>query len=428
MLKTAPHIIKQLNLLPNKPGVYLFRDINNKILYIGKASSLKKRVQSYFRKDSAFVPRIQKMISQVFKVDYIVTQSEIEALLLESKLIKRQHPKYNIEWKDGKNYLHIAIEDYRKTDFPRIFTSRKIQNKNVLFFGPFVDSDAVRKTLSFIRGVFPYRSCRIIPKRPCLWYHLQKCPAPCIKRISPKEYQRTIKQIILFLNDEHKKLIVALKNRMKKMVLEEQFEQAAKIRDKLLALEHINEVTVLQKRESTVEEKESQAVVDFVQKFFPNFALKPSFRVEGYDISNISGTATVGSMVVFIDGQKQPSEYRKFAIKTVKGADDVASMTEMLKRRLSHKHEWLLPDLMVLDGGKGQLKAARTALEEHHLSLPYLALAKKEEKIYIPGKSSPIALSSTSPVLLFFKRIRDEAHRFAKRYHHQRRKIDLFTK
>lgn len=417
---------QQLTSLPNVPGVYLFRDKKGKILYIGKATSIRKRVLSYFRDRPILIPRLEKMLSQIAKIDFIQTGSEVEALLLESNLIKRQKPKYNVEWKDDKNYLYIKIEGI-KEKFPRVLTVRKPQDDKAHYFGPFTDSSAVRKTLGFLRRVFPYRTCKEFPKHPCLLYHIKRCPAPCIGAITKSDYQKIIRQITLFLKGKQKKVLSQLKKEMERLAEEKKFEQAAKIRDRISALEHIKKVSVIREIEKERAENDLWELVNFLQIYYPGLYLHPSFRIECFDVSNISGTAGTGSMIVFIDGKQITDEYRRFAIKTVFRIDDVACMKEVLKRRFAHKDEWLLPDLIILDGGKGQLKAAKEAQKESCLSIPYLALAKKEEEIYLPQRLKPIKLPKDSPALLFLQRIRDEAHRFARAYHIKLRSKKMFV-
>jgi len=419
----------QLANLPNKPGIYIFRgntrflseakgsylsrDNAGQILYIGKANSIKKRVQSYFRDSSVFLPRITKMVSQIKKIDFIETGSEIEALLFESELIKKQKPKYNSQWKDDKNFLYIKVD---KGDFPGVSLDRKPKAKSGQYFGPFTDAIAVRKTLNFLRRIFPYRSCNKMPAKSCLWYHINRCEAPCANKISQKEYQKIISQITLFLKGKVKKIIGQLKKEMRAVAKNKEYERAAVLRDRIFALEHIREVNILQKEQEQGAVNSLLALVLFLKKYFPILRLHPAFRIEAYDISNISGKLTTGSMIVFLDGKKTSSEYRMFKIKTVTSSDDVASMKEVLSRRFKHQG-WVMPDLILLDGGKGQIKAAYLAQKESGITIPYIALAKKEEEIYIPGRSLPIKLKFDSSALLLLRAVRDEAHRFAKKYH-----------
>ena len=432
-----PNLTQQLSKLPNAPGVYLFRNKTGKIIYIGKAGSIRKRVQSYFRDQPILLPRIEKMVPQIAKIDFIQTGSEVEALLLESNLIKKQLPKYNVEWKDDKNYLYIKVEGIkrgkgnkgkmREEDFPRIYPVRRPQEPEAKYFGPFTDSGAVRRTLAFLRRIFPYRTCRKFPKtlrlrqgyggQACLLYHIKRCPGPCIKAITQGDYQKIIKQVTLFLEGKQKKILSQLKKEMKGFAKKREFEKAAKLRDRISALEHIGEVSVLRKEMGEAEKTGLWELINLLQAYYPSLQLHPSFKIESYDISHLYGTEGTGGMIVFIDGQKEPNEYRKFAIKTVKKIDDVGCMKEILRRRFIHRDEWLLPDLIVLDGGKGQLKAAREAQKEFRLNIPAIALAKKEEEIFVPQRPKAIDLPKDSPALHLLQRIRDEAHRFAKSYH-----------
>lgn len=407
-------IRKQILNLPNKPGVYLFRDSQKKILYIGKAASIKKRVQSYFRDHSILMPRTERLVTQIKKIDHIETGSEIEALLFESHLIKKQQPKYNVAGKDDKSNLYIKIE---KGEFPRVLAVRGIDDASAQYFGPFLDARAVRKTVNFLRRIFPFRTCEDFPKRPCLLYHMKRCPAPCIDKISKKDYQKNIKRIILFLSGKQTKIIKDLKREMKSASKKEEFEKAAHLRDKIFTLEHISRVSVLQHEIDQGTKNGLFELIMFLKKYYPKIQVHTSFRIEAYDISNISGTTATGSMVVFTEGAKDSDGYRKFGIKTVFQMNDIACMKEVLRRRFSHKDEWILPDLIVLDGGKGQLRAARETLAEFRLNIPHIGLAKKQEEIYLPQSQNPIVLPKDSPALLLLEKIRDEAHRFAKNYH-----------
>ena len=418
-------ILHQLTKLPNAPGVYFFRDANNAVIYIGKAKSIRKRVSSHFRISPEPSFRSREMVEEVVKIDFITTKNEVEAFILEARLIKRQKPKYNVEWKDDKNYLYVVVEDSEKIDYPRIYTSRKPNPEAKANFGPFVEAFILRKILLFVRRLFPYRTCKVMPKKPCLFYHIKRCPAPCVGLISKKDYQKIIQKIILFLSGDYVKLTNRLTKEMKQLSQKKAFEEAAKIRDQIKALERINEVNFLQSYSFPEEGKGIKDLIGRLRKFFPDLEYHSAFRIEAYDVSNISGTAGTGSMVVFIDGQKIPTEYRRFKIKTVSEMNDVACMQEILERRLTRQKEWLLPDLIILDGGKGQLKAAQRVLQRFSLSIPYLGLAKKKELVYLPGQTEPLDLPLESPALLFLKKIRDEAHRFAKRYHLKLRSMKM---
>lgn len=422
-------ISQQLSKLPDRPGVYLFRDKTGKVIYIGKAKSIIKRVKSYFQQKPFLLPRIERMVSQIFRIDFIETKSEIEALLLESSLIKRQRPKYNVEWKDDKNYLYIKIEKKmgnKNILYPRICTVRKPQDPESIYFGPFTDAEAVKKTLAFLRRIFPYRTCRNFPKSPCLLYHLKRCPGPCIQAISVEEYQKIIHQITLFLENKLEDVLSVLEQEMEFLSKNQKFEQAALMRDRIEALKHINKVSVLRKDFDSRAEEGLKELIKILKIYYPELLIHSSFKIEAYDVSNISGTAGTGSMVVFIDGEPKKDEYRRFAIKTVSQINDVACMEEVLRRRFRHKDEWLLPDLIVLDGGKGQLKAAQSAQEAFHINIPCIALAKQKNNIYTTKTKQFINLPQNSPALLLIQRIRDEAHRFAKSYHIKRRHLDFF--
>ena len=421
MLSNLSSVISRL---PNRPGVYLFRGEGGQILYIGKAGSIKKRVSQYFRDSTFLSTRIAKMVSQINKIDYIETGSEIEALILESELIKKQQPKYNVAQKDDKNYLYIKIE---KSDFPSVSLVRKPKADGGQYFGPYTDATAVRKTLNFLRRIFPYRSCKNLPKKPCLYYHLKRCPGPCVGKIDKKDYQKIIKQMAMFLEGNQKKIIQILKKEMLGASKNKEYEKAAVLRDRIFVLEHIYQVAILKQETERGTRDGLVELVQFAQKYFPVLRLHPAFRIEAYDISHLSGTLTTGSMIVFTDGKKDSSQYRMFKVKSRTEADDIVSMKEILSRRLGHR-EWVLPDLILLDGGKGQLRAGFLAQKKAGISIPYLALAKEEEQIYIPKLFRPIALKNDAPALLLLRAIRDEAHRFAREYHLTLRSKNLIKK
>lgn len=407
-------IQKKINKLSKKPGVYLFKDSKKKILYVGKAANLKERAKSHFQRISDTL--IDKMIDNIRDIDYIVTNSEIEALLLESELIKRYKPRYNEKWKDEKNFLYIKIDINQ--DYPRIFLVRRPLDDKVLYFGPFVDAGNLRNSLKILRKIFPYRTCRKLPEKPCLQYHLKRCPAPCTGDISPEEYKKIIKQIILFFKGKHKKLFLDIKKQMQEAVESQQFEKAALMRDRIYNLEHLEKMIIFGKIES-LDLKSEQALLQLKKKLALG---EIPHRIECYDISNIAGKEASGSMVVFIDGIPLKQEYRKFKIKEVSGIDDYAMMSEVLKRRFRrHKeaHKIALPDLVIVDGGKGQLATACKVLAEYNLNIPIISLAKRNEEIFIPGKKNSLVFPKNSQVFSLLQRIRDEAHRFAIIYHRQ---------
>jgi excinuclease ABC subunit C len=527
-----------LKTVPQKPGVYLFKDKGGGILYIGKASSLKSRVASYFQKSSFFPPHKQLMIEKIKKVEYIITSSETEALLLESNLIKKHQPPYNIDLKDDKNFLYIKITV--NENFPRVFTVRNISKDKAKYFGPCASATAVRGTLRFLRKLFPHRN---FPSGPGLRAKGQKNPSPqhlqnlltrypqLFGPTGEKEYRENIARIIQFLKGRYGDIITELKRRMDQASSQKKYEQAANLRDKIRLLTKVAErqkvISPLQENQDIISlarnaengainlfnirqgalinkqnfllkniavQSEPAIIQAFIEQYYPlttdapnqiivpvklqnkqllekafgfkiltaERGLKRQYlelgrenataflnqtraswqkneaktmaalkqfqkylkmdtgpgRIEVFDISNIQGVNAVASMIVFTDGQPDKKWYRKFKIKTVTGANDTAMMAEVIKRRFARigksaadkKSVWPKPDLVILDGGKGQLNSA----------LPYIpkgvtvaALAKRQEDVYLPGEKNPLNFPANSPALFLIERLRDEAHRFA---------------
>jgi len=549
-------ITEQLNQLPVNPGVYLLKDAEGNILYVGKAANLRHRVRAYFGTGQKLSPKLQRMVARVSDLDFFVTTSEQEALILELNLIKRHRPHYNVRLKDDKTFPYLKIDP--NEDWPRVYITRRLAQDGGHYFGPFASAKSVRQTLKIIKRIFPFRSCSKpitgTDSRPCLWYHVGKCLAPCISAVSKEEYAEVIKQVILFLEGKQEKVVQGLESQMNKAAEALEFEKAALIRDQVQAIHEVIEgqriaATVrgeqdviafaqdkdqayvqvffirggkLIGRESFVlqgtrSEEPPQIMTSFIKQFYhsapsipPLLLLQcpvedklviedwlrgkrgdkvsiqvpqrgnkkqlvnivaenaqqglaqlkikqlatptaletalaeiarelrlphPPLRMEGYDISNIQGTSAVGSMVVFDKGRPKPAHYRRFRIKTVSGADDYAMLHEVLKRRFKRSRDtsaestWaIIPDLVLIDGGKGQLNAAQAAMRAVSAdSVPVASLAKENEYIFIPQKTKPIILSGNSPGLQLLQRLRDEAHRFALSYHQKIRQKQTFA-
>ena len=538
-----------IKLVPAQPGCYLYYDKDGEIIYVGKAKNLKRRVYSYFHKQHDSV-KTNVLVSQIEKLEYIITDSEVEALILESHLIKKHKPRYNILLKDDKKYPYFLITD---EDFPRIQVVRK-KNLNPdkgRFYGPYTDVGAMYATLKKIKRLFPLKQCKT-PKfsnRPCLYYHIGKCLAPCQGKVTPEEYQKLIHQVELFLSGKQTELLQQIQIQMQKYAEAEQFEKAAKMRDSYLDLQKtlerqkvvyentkLNEdiiallyedgilaIVIMMIREGRlIDKKDFVYFVEDIDKtgYFETFfreyytnlkleypdkivsrdleeigdkelyqdwlkvisgkkitinygrgrgkygelyelALKNASnllenarlkkmaqirddfnevgsylaeklhltnfpnRIECYDISHIQGTNTVASMVVFQNGLPKKSAYRKFKIKTTEGKpDDFLSMKEVLSRRLSRLGEpkWEKPDLIIIDGGKGQLSSVMQIVEEMGVKtgkggIDFVSLAKREEEVFLPHQSESILLPRNSNALYLIQRIRDEAHRFAITFH-----------
>ncbi len=546
---------ESLKLVPTLPGCYIYYDKNGEIIYVGKAKNLKRRVSSYFHKKHDRV-KVAVLVSKIEKMEYIITDSEVEALILEAHLIKKHKPKYNILLKDDKKYPYFLITD---EDYPRITVVRKknINPDKGKFYGPYTNSRAMYSTLDFLKKIFPLKQCKT-PKfsnRPCLYYHIGKCMAPCQGKVTPQEYQNIVAQVELFLSGKQTELIKKLKTQMEEYAKNEQYEKAARMRDSYLdlqkTLEHqkvvyentrLNEdiiavlyeegifaVTILLIREGRLIDKKdityfvenedkdeffktffqeyySTLMLEFpdkivstdlenigdkqlyqdwleiishkkikisygkskqgrelaqlaqknVQNLFENARIKklasirddfnevgaylqetlkltnfPN-RIECYDISHIQGTNTVASMVVFYNGMSKKTAYKKFKLKTTEGKpDDFLSMKEVLTRRLSRLGEknWEKPDLIIIDGGKGQLSSVMEVVEEMGITdIDFVSLAKREEEVFLPHQSKSIRIPMNSNAMFLIQRIRDEAHRFAITYHRSLRSKALKKK
>ncbi len=550
-------IEEQLNKLPHSPGVYLMRDAEGNILYVGKAASLYHRVRSYFSAGQKLSPKLERMVARVADIDFFIATSEQEALILELNLIKQYHPRYNVRLKDDKTfpYLKIAINE----EWPRVYVTRRMESDGGRYFGPFASARSVRQTLRVLQSIFPFRVCTKAitgrSHRACLEYHLGRCLAPCIGAVSQAEYAEVINEVILFLEGKQEKVVRELKARMSKTAEALDFEKASLIRDQIQAIHRVIEgqriaatvrgeqdvIAFAQDRDQayvqiffvrnnkligresfllqgTRQEEPPQIMTSFIKQFYASSPSIPPLlllqypvedaliirdwlqgrrggrveiqvprrgskkqlmdivaenarqgleqlkikelvtpkaldaalieierelklnslprRMEAYDISNIQGKLAVGSMVVFEKGKPKPAHYRRFKIKTVSGANDYAMLREVLQRRFRHgsKSEttaldtWaVMPDLVLIDGGKGQLNAALSAMNEMGSSVPVASLAKENEEIFIPGRKEPIVLSRSSPGLQLLQRLRDEAHRFAISYYTRVHRRETFT-
>jgi len=536
--------------LPSKPGVYIFKNAQSQVIYIGKALNLKNRVKSYFQSSAQLSPWKQRLVNEIKNIDYILATSETEALLLECNLIKKYRPKYNVTFKDDKFYKFIKIT--LGEDFSRILTIRRISKDKARYFGPYSSSKSLDNTLRTLRKIFPYRTCKTFPEKPCLLYYINLCPAPCIGLISKKEYHKLIAQIILFLEGKSDEIIKDLKKEMEKLAQKREFEKAAEIRDRLIKIQKtlatqqvisvgkidqdiismarendLSSINLFMIRQGKLIDKQNfilkhtrhlldkEILTSFVKQYCRSATnlpkeiiiqteiedkknivkwleslvqrkmkltipkrgqkrrliklgrvnakeyLKAKERkekinktkareaqlelksrlnlkkipkvIECFDVSNIQGREATGSMVVFVSGKPDKSRYRKFKIRTVAQINDYAMMEEVLKRRLTYIKNTQRsksskdnafktpPDLIIIDGGKGQLNRALEVLKQFKLKIPVIGLAKRLEEIYVPNKSKPFHLPPNSPALLMLRHIRDEAHRFAITYHRKLR-------
>ena len=538
---------EQLRVLPAKPGVYLFKDKEGKVIYVGKAANLNSRVRSYFGAPSNLSFKIQRLVSKIQDFEFLVTNSEQEALILECHMIKKYTPRYNVRLKDNKTFPYLKIDI--NEDWPGVYITRRVQKDGARYFGPFASAGSVRKTLRLIKKIFPFRSCskRIDgkDKRPCLDYYIHRCLGPCIGAVGKQEYHDVINQVILFLQGKQELILRELNARMKAAAQQLQFERAALLRDQINAIGKVIEgqriAITLQGEKDVIglAQNEKQAYVElfsirnnklisqdhfimegiqgespgqimtsFVKQYYASASYIPPLillqhqvdepavlsgwleqqrgsrvelqvpqrgakkklvdtaaenaaqglelaqakemkvetissglqelknrlhlpkmprRIECYDVSNIQGALAVGSMVVLEKGWPKPAHYRRFRIKTVAGADDYAMIQETLRRRfkrsLTGEGTWaIIPDLVLIDGGKGQLNAALEVRQELRLdSIPMVSLAKENEEVFIPGDPQPVYIAKDSPALHILQRARDEAHRFAISYHQKLR-------
>ena len=371
--------------LPSKPGVYIYKDAKNKVIYVGKAKDLKKRVSSYFS-NKALDAKTLKLVAEINSLDYIPVTSEIEAFLLESAIIKKHQPFYNIKLLDDKSYPYISIT---KNDNPAVLVVRNTKSKNAYYFGPYTDSKAVKVVLKLLRRIFPYQSVKNHAKRKCLYYHLGLCPCVLALPENLETYKKNLSRIRKFLKGESKSLINDLIKEQKDHIKNEEFEKASEIQGKIEYINHITSENYDPFRYLEQPDYYYKRVTD--EKTSLENILKPYFgelnlkRIECYDISNFSGKEATGSMVVFINGDKSGKDYRRFKIKTKDTPDDFFMMKEMLSRRFKSKG-WDEPDLVVIDGGKGQVSSALVALVTRGKQIPLIGLAKREETIVIPQK------------------------------------------
>lgn len=532
-------IKNKLALLPDQPGCYLMKDKNGTIIYVGKAKILKNRVRSYFT--GSHDTKTERLVSEIVDFEYIVTESNIEALLLEINLIKKNDPKYNIMLKDDKTYPFIKITN---EEYPRLLITRKVLKDKAYYFGPYPDVGAANETKKLLDRLFPLRKCKVLPKEVCLYYHMGQCLAPCVFQIPKDTYPKMVKEIKQFLNGGHSEIQAELTQKMETAAAEMNFEQAAEYRDQIRAIETVMTrqkmtqadqmdrdvfgyavdkgwmcVQVFFVRQGKLIERDvslfpfyNEAPEDFLtyigqfyqenQHFIPKEVLIPDdidqesvealldtkvlqpkrgekkklvdlagknarvalqekfqliqrkeertigaveklgnamniptpVRIEAFDNSNIQGSNPVSAMVVFIDGRPAKNEYRKYKIKTVKGPDDYASMREVIYRRYSRvlKEGLAFPDLIVIDGGKGQVDVARDVLENQlGLDIPIAGLAKndkhKTSELLFGPELDVIDLERNSPEFFLLQRIQDEVHRFAITFHRQLRSKNSFS-
>ena len=415
---------------PPKPGIYFFLDKAGKILYIGKAVNLKLRLLSY-TDIKTLGPAKEKMVKESAKVKWLELESEAEALIEEAIAIKQRRPRYNIVFRDDKQYFFVGFSHstsswQSKERFPRIILTHQKKN-GFEFIGPFTDGNSLKSVLYNLKRVFPYCTCKEKHKRPCVRSEIGRCLEICCLKNPPendpreKIYKKNIRAIKNVLRGKRRDVSKSIEREMNTFSKKQNFEEARKKRDQFFALENVFRHAPIIKRELNPER--AKALV--LAKDLLNLPDLPH-RIEGYDISNIQGTNAVGSMVVFESGEPKKEDYRLFKIRYKKTPDDTAMHQEVLLRRLKHD-EWPLPDLFLIDGGLGQLNAAKKVLELYKLNIPVVGLAKKEEELWV-SSSRKFPLKQLSPILLhLFQHIRNESHRFAINFHRKRRLKSLLT-
>ena len=427
-------LIEKIKEFPAAPGVYLFKDRQGRVLYVGKSVSLRDRVLSYFRGGEAARQNVLAMMDKVADADFVQTPSEVDALLAEQRLVKDLKPRYNVDLKDDKSYPCLEIQ--MKQQFPRVLVSRDISRGSKVY-GPFIDAEGLRAAFAMLERVFKFRVCSLDireddPKRrfyrPCLYYYIGSCLAPCAAKVTRQEYRKAITRFCQFLDGKRSAVISGLRKEMEKAARELDFEKAAGVRDEMRALESLS-------KRGLWEGTAHVGSIDFdAGKGLTALAEvlglpEPPRMMEAVDIANIQGSDSVGSIVTFVDGRPFKDGYRRYKIKRVRGQDDFAMIAEVVFRRYRRlrEEEAILPDVLLVDGGQGQLSAALEAVKAAGARpRKVISLAKREELIFAEGKEEPIELPWTSAGLKVLQAIRDEAHRFAQAYHHLLRDKEMF--
>jgi len=427
---------EKLKNLPNKPGVYFHKDKTGHIIYVGKAAILKNRVRQYFQKSRRRDPKTDALIAEIYDTDWVTVESEMDALFVEAEMVRRYMPRYNILLRDDKSSVYVRI-NYNDS-YPSVsFTHRPLDDK-AEYFGPFFNGGEVKRALRYLRRVFPYSThYGVVPKRACLQYHLGLCPGLEEDKTSLNDYRANLRKLMQFLRGEREKLIVKMEQDMQKAAKKQEFEKAAELRNQYYALKALSKQIVFSDKEflDISKDRGLQGLADLLGQS------KVPRRIEGYDISHMQGTDNVASMVVFTNGMPDKANYRKFKMR-IPGNNDFAHMHEAITRRLSEKNikAWGLPDLFLIDGGKGQVAAAIRARDEMGINRPMVGLAKREEEIVVHLEKSQVQVSKielqkhnaivnesddfimillpkSSDIVKLLQRVRDESHRFAVSYH-----------
>jgi excinuclease ABC subunit C len=425
---SAAEKVKQF---PTEPGIYLMKDARGRVIYVGKAKNLRARASSYFHKTASGDRRICDWIGEVADIEFLAADSEVDALLMEARLVKDIQPKYNRDLKDDKSFPYLQITTGE--DFPRVNFTRQPLDRGVKLYGPFPRAKSLRGAIQVLQRVFKFRTCSLDieeddPRwkwfRPCLLASISQCTAPCNLRIDRESYRADIRRLQLFLDGKKDILLKEMEEEMRESSKALQFEKAARLRDEIKALGSLN------LRGNLADH--AQPEVFYVDPRKGLKGLKQILKldsiprtIDGVDIAHLGGTEMVGSLVSFVDGLPFKPGYRRYQIKSVAGIDDFAAIREVVTRRIKslQERDEPFPDIWLIDGGKGQLSSALAAFETLKVVPPtVIALAKQEEEIFVQGRSDPIVLSRRSFALRLLQYVRDEAHRFAQHYHHLLRK------
>lgn len=426
---------KKLKDLPKEPGVYFHKDKNGQIIYVGKAAILRNRVRQYFQKSRVRDPKTDLLVAEIEDTDWQVVDSEFEALFLEAEMIRRYMPRYNILLRDDKSQSFVRIDF--KSQYPTVTMTRRPLDDGAAYYGPFLSNIAVKRALKYLRKIFPYSTHTIMPKRACLLVHLHLCPGPETGSLDEKAYKASLKKLVKVLEGQKKSIIKELEKDMMQASKASKFENAAKIRDQVTALNDLDRRVLFSDKEF-MDLSKDHALMELTELL--GLAKVPR-RIEGYDISHMSGTDVVASMVVFTNGTADKANYRKFKSRK-QNNDDFEHMRETMTRRFSEKNvkAWGMPELLLIDGGKGQLEAALSVIREKQLKLPVIGIAKKHEEIVVrndwPNTDlqpevilklrgfsresedfTLVDLPNNSNIVKLLQRIRDESHRFAVSYH-----------
>ncbi len=432
MSETAPpadnsQAAQKVRSFPSSPGVYLMKDAAGRVIYVGKAKNLRSRVGSYFLKAAAEDPRTAELVRDVRDIDYLDAESEVDALLVEARLIKDVQPKYNKELRDDKTFPYLEI--HTREEFPRVEFTREPKGRGTKLYGPFASPRGLRGAIQVLQKIFKFRTCSLDVRqddprwkwfRPCLLASIDQCSAPCNLRISKEAYRKDVRRLQQFLEGKKKSLLREMHQEMEQAAAERRYEEAARLRDEIRLLETLDQRGELDTHvQPEVFPIDPQKGLAGLQKVL-HLSKQPRI-IEGVDVAHTAGRETVASLVQFIDGLPFRPGYKRFRIRTVEGIDDVAAIREVVARRFARlqQEDQSPPDVLLIDGGKGQLGAALAALSSLQIEPPVvISLAKREELLFVPGADEPLRLSRRSYALRLLQYVRDEAHRFAQHYHH----------